>query len=206
MEEVNPKNEAKDGTARGRNSIFTEEAAVSILEKVASGQYGMREICASENIAVSTLYHWLKQPTLLEFSKRFKEAQKRNRLSMADMAQSGLAKLCDIYEYDEETIEYKSMPVIIEYPDGRKETQYKPQIVGKKVTRKKIMPTIRAIEFVKTNIEPHLWKNMRNVDHTTGGKTLNDYSGKSTEELMARAKALQILEANEASDLEDDDD
>lgn len=51
--------------------------------------------------------------------------------------------------------------------------------------------------FWLKNRQPEMWRDKKEVDHTTKGESLHDLKGKSTEELLKRAEAVRKLSDNE---------
>ena len=82
------------------------------------------------------------------------------------MARSGLAKLLDVFEYEEEHIEYVDDP----------KNPGHPKIKSKKIISKKIMPNPTAVIFALTNRDPANFKHLQHIDHTSDGERVTGFN------------------------------
>lgn len=167
---------------------YSKEIVERICELKALGDHKVVDICKQVGINPDTYYEWKKSHP--DFSEALKEADNQRLEAFRDMARSGLAKLLNGHEYDEETTVYVS---------GVNEAgQVVPTIKERKVVKKKVMPNSTAVIFALTNQDPSNFKHVNHIDHTSKGNPVFDYSGMTTEELLARGKALkQIKEKGE---------
>jgi len=139
---------------------YTIEKAKQIAELLATGENKIIDICKQVGIAEPTYYEWKKsKPKFLEL---LKEAEVERVSSFKGMARSGLAKLIDVYEYEEEHIEYKVDAI------GNQ------VIRNRKLIKKRMMPNSAAVIFTLCNLDPENFKNIQkvDVDITTGGEQI----------------------------------
>ncbi|MES2733573.1 MAG: transposase [Bacteroidota bacterium] len=127
---------------------YSPEIVNRIVELLASGDYTINDVCKQVGINQDTFYDWKANKS--EFSEALKQAEKDRLLSFKRMARSGLAKIIDVFEYEE---------VTTEYIDGKdKEGNSKPKIKSRKVVKKFIMPNATAVIFALTNMDADNWK------------------------------------------------
>lgn len=131
---------------------YSKKLADRICELVATGDHTVEDVCKQVGISESIFYKWKSEK--LEFLESLKKAQDTRLDSFAKMAKSGLAKLLDIYEFEEVTTEW------VEGKDG------KPKIKFQKKVKKAIMPNAAAVIFTLTNRDPENWKNKQEVSGT----------------------------------------
>lgn len=159
---------------------YSEEIVTRICDLLATGDHKISDVCKQVGISEPTYYEWKESKP--KFLEALKEAEKKRLEAFKNMARSGLAKLLDVHEYDEETIEYIDNP----------KDPGKPKIKSKKIVRKKIMPNPTAVIFALTNQDSENFKHKQHVDHTTGGQKI-DLSVFTTDELIKRAEAVAKL-------------
>ena len=145
---------------------YSEKKADLICELVASGDYKIVDLCKKAGISHETYYAWKKSKP--EFSESLKRSEEQRLEVFKNMARSGLAKLLDVYEYEE---------IHTEYVDDPKNAG-KPKIKSKKIITKKIMPNPTAVIFALTNLDPANFKHLQHIDHTSKGEKVSpiDYS------------------------------
>ncbi len=141
---------------------YSEEIVKKICDLFSLGDHTVKDVCKQVNISKDTFYAWkIDKP---DFSDRLKKAEDERQEAFKTMARSGLAKLLDVYEYDEVTTE-----------DG---TDNRGKPVRKvKVTRKFIMPNATAVIFALTNRDPENYKHKQEI------KTDINFEGLSDEDL-----------------------
>jgi hypothetical protein len=84
----------------GRPTKYTKDLADKICLKIATSSQGLSSICEYEDIAVSTVFEWLKD------KKEFSEQYARAREAQADFLADEIIELADTYRKTE--IEYHS--------------------------------------------------------------------------------------------------
>lgn len=149
---------------------YSPEIVEKICELVATGDHRIIDVCKMVGIAEQTYYEW--KDSKPEFLESLKEAEKKRLEQFKNMARSGLAKLLDIYEYEEETTEYTDNP----------KEQGKPKIKSKKKTTKRIMPNPTAVIFALTNQDSDNFRHKHEVKHS--GDINVDIHRKSVDELF----------------------
>ena len=136
---------------------YSKQIVDKICELVASGDYKIVDVCKKTGIHHDTYYDWKANKP--EFSERLKKAEERRLEVFKNMARSGLAKLLDVFEYEEEHIEYGN-----------------DSIKSRKVIKKKIMPNPAAVIFALCNLDPENFKNIQRVDHTSKGEQVTGFN------------------------------
>ncbi|OUJ65901.1 terminase small subunit-like protein, partial [Hymenobacter crusticola] len=122
---------------------YSPEIVETICHKLATGDHRISDVCQQVGITEQTFYRWKEEKS--EFSEALKKAEQDRLAAFATMARSGLAKLLDVYEYEEVTTEYTDQ-------GGE------PVIKSRKVTTKRVMPNATAVIFALKNREPEEWK------------------------------------------------
>lgn len=177
---------------------YTEELAQEIAQELATGKHTLKEVIKAKDLHHSTHYDWMEKKP--EYSDLIKAALKNRRKNLAERAASGLYKLVDSHEYEEEETTYDLVEVKTEKPNGDVIITQELKPVSKKIKKKVHAPNMAAIAFVKTNVEPENWKHVQHIDHTTKGESIiDDTTGMTTEELIERAKAIERFEKAKAS-------
>lgn len=134
----------------GRRTKYSKKLVNEICEELSTGKNSVADVCLKLGITTSTFYHW--KSTKSEFSDAIERAEAARREAFKEMANSGLAKLLDVHEYEEVTTEYEN------------DKKGKPIIKSQKRIKKKIMPHPTAVIFALTNREPNSWKNRQNIE------------------------------------------
>lgn len=169
---------------------YSEKIAQQIFDLIAKGEHTDRDVCLQVGITPQTFIEW--KNTKADFAELIEEAYVERQAAFAKMARSGLAKLIDVYEYEEVTTEALT--------DSRGRTRI---IRNAKTVTKKIMPNVNAVIFALTNAEPERFKNLQSlkVDHTTKGDKINqgiDLSKLSFDELTTLEKLIQSSHSDNA--------
>lgn len=164
---------------------YIPEVVDKICDLLSSGDYTIKDVCRQVGINEDTYHTWKKEKP--DFSEAIKKAEIARLDSFAKMAKSGLAKLLDVYEYEEVTTEY----VDSKGKDDNGNEVSKPKIKSRKVVKKFIMPNPTAVIFALKNRDPDNWADKQEVDVKTNGESLNkkaDLSKLTDEELRVRAE------------------
>jgi len=133
---------------------YTPDIVEAICQKLATGDHRIADVCQQVGISEQTFYRWKEEKG--EFCEALKKAETDRLAAFVVMARSGLAKLLDVYEYEETTTEYI---------DGKdKNGNSVPKIKSRKVTKKRIMPNATAVIFALKNREPEEWKDKRELE------------------------------------------
>lgn len=133
---------------------YSKEKAKEIADLVASGDYRIVDLCKKAGIHHETYYEW--QRSKPEFSELIKKAEAERIESFKNMARSGLAKMLDVFEYEEEHIEYVDDPLNPGHP----------KIKSKKILKKIMMPNPTAVIFALCNRDPENFKNIQHINHS----------------------------------------
>lgn len=136
---------------------YNEEIVNKICNLLATGDHRIIDVCKQVGISETTFYEWKESKK--EFSEALKKAEEQRLSQFKDMARSGLAKILDVYEYEEVHTEYKT---------DDKGAQV---IKSKKVVTKKVMPNSTAVIFALCNRDSENFKNIQkvNMDVTSKG-------------------------------------
>lgn len=140
---------------------YSKALVKEICEELATGKHTIADTCIKVGISEATFHHW--RNTKLEFSEALKGAEYKRLESFKNMALSGLAKILDVYEYEEVHTDYEN------------DKTGKPKVKGQKRVKKFTMPNTAAIIFTLTNRDSQDWQNKQNVDHTSNGKGFLDF-------------------------------
>ena len=143
---------------------YSKQIVDKICELIASGDYRIVDVCKKTGIHHDTYYDWKANKP--EFSERLKKAEEERLEAFKSMARSGLAKLLDVFEYEEEQIEYVDDP----------KDSGKTKIKSRKVTKKFIMPNPTAVIFALTNRDPASFKHLKYIDHTSEGERITGFN------------------------------
>lgn len=147
---------------------YSAKRAKRICELIADGKHLIDDACEMAGISRATYYHWKK--TNSEFLDMIQEAEEIRFGVIGERAISGLYKLVEIYEYDEIKTDYE--PAKLGKDDKPGEAP-KPVIAGRTITKKKIMPTFKAIEYALNNIRSDKFRTRNQMDHTNNGDSFN---------------------------------
>jgi len=140
---------------------YTKKLVKQICDELSTGKHTIADTCKKVGISETQFYVWKKNKP--EFAEALKAIEEQRILAFKDMAVSGLAKLLDVFEYEE---------VHTDYVDDK---EGKPKIKSQKRVKKFTMPNPAAVIFTLTNRDPTNWQNRQNVDHTSNGKGFLDY-------------------------------
>lgn len=122
---------------------YSPEIVKQICELVATGDHIIKDICKQVGISEAIYYVWKEEK--LEFLELLKKAEAERLQAFKNMARSGLAKLLDVYEFEEVTTEFIDQ-------------KGKPKVKSRKVTKKVIMPNATAVIFALTNQDSENFK------------------------------------------------
>lgn len=164
---------------------YSEKIVKEICDLLATGEHRIVDVCKQVGISEAIYYKW--KETKVEFLEALKEAEKKRLSEFKHMARSGLAKLLDVYEYEEEHTEYKT--------NKEGETL----ISSKKVIKKRVMPNSTAVIFALCNRDPENFKNIQKVDITSKG----DKVGQSIDLSKLDDETLRKLQKAKAYDIRD---
>ena len=129
---------------------YSKEIVDKICNLLATGEHRIVDVCKQVGISTTIFYDW--KDSKVEFSDALKDAEEQRLSQFKDMARSGLAKLLDVYEYEEETTEYSLDPIGNE------------QVKSRKVIKKRTMPNSAAVIFALCNRDSENFKNIQKVD------------------------------------------
>ena len=139
---------------------YSEKIVDKICELVATGDNRIIDICKRVGISEPTFYEWKNsKPKFLESLKKAEESRLE---AFKYMARSGLAKLLDVFEYDElhtEHTHFKGVP-----------------ITNIKTITKKVMPNPTAVIFALTNRDSANFKHLQHIDHTSDGEKVTGFN------------------------------
>jgi transposase-like protein len=133
---------------------YSATLTARICAILSTGEHTIADVCQQVGISEAVFYHWKAEK--VEFLESLKKAEQTRLAAFATMARSGLAKLLDVYEVEEEALEY------VDNGKGQ------PKIKSRKVTRRTIMPNPTAILFTLKNREPAQWQDKQ--QHELTGK------------------------------------
>jgi len=139
---------------------YSKKTGKLFCDLLGSGKWNLDDVCEQVGISKQTYYNWKSNPKF-DFLDILEAAEEKRMDSLKEKAMSGLAKLIDVYEYDEVKREFE--------PDAS--GKLKP--VKTITTKKRVMPSQTAINFVLTNQDAKRWKNRNNVDHTNNGDSFD---------------------------------
>lgn len=143
---------------------YSQAIEDKIIELYESGNHKIQQICEAVGISRDTWYKW--KDANEGFKNRLEECEPKRLDNIKDLARSGLAKLLDVFEYEEESIEYIADPA----------NPSKPKIKSKKITTKKVMPNPTAVIFALTNQDSDNFRHKQHVDHTSNGKEITGFN------------------------------
>lgn len=129
---------------------YSKEIVDKICNLLATGEHRIVDVCKQVGISEPTFYEWKESKP--KFLEALKGAEQQRLSQFKYMARSGLAKLLDVYEYEEETTEYSSDPIGNE------------QVKSRKVVKKRTMPNSAAVIFALCNRDSENFKNIQKVD------------------------------------------
>lgn len=133
---------------------YSKEIEDKIIELYESGDHTIQQICAAVGISRECWYKWKDMQD--GFKERLESCEPKRLEKIKELARSGLAKLLDTYEYDEETTEYIDDPI----------NPGTPIIKSKKVTTKRVMPNPTAVIFALTNQDSENFKHKQEIQHS----------------------------------------
>lgn len=143
------------------NVKYSKAIAKKFCDLVASGKFTIEDCCSQCGFVKQTFYNWKEK--YLDFLDLYEEAEIQRMDAIKEMAISGLAKIVDVFEYEEVKQE-----TIIEKDEKGNLKQIPTKIIR---TKKRVMPNQAAINFVLTNQDAIRWKNRNSVDHTNNGES-----------------------------------
>lgn len=140
---------------------YSKSLVKMICDELSTGNHTIADTCKKVGVSESQFYDWKKNKA--EFSEALKRIEELRLLAFKDMAKSGLAKLLDVFEYEEVSTDYEN------------DKTGKPKVKAQKRVKKFIMPNPTAVIFTLTNQDPTNWKHRQNVDVTSNGKGFFDF-------------------------------
>jgi hypothetical protein len=162
--------------------------ARKIAECFASGEHTVADVCKQCDVSETSFYDW--KATKPEFSEMLKKADEQRLAALGRMARSGLAKLLDVYEFEETTTEFGL------------DKEGKPRQKSRKVTKKQIMPNAAAIIYTLNNRAPEDWQQRKHVELSgkvdTGRPDLSSLSDEELAQYMALAAKTRPAAPNES--------
>lgn len=132
------------------NGKYGKEITDKICKLFETDSYTAREVCEICNITETTYYEWIN--TKSEFSESIKRAKEVYLNKRLKECEKSLNKLVEGYEYEEVTIEYKTV--------GESDSP----VQNKKVVKKHVAPNLGAIIHYQTNKDPENWKNRQSTE------------------------------------------
>lgn len=129
---------------------YSKDLVERICAEFASGEHSVADVCKKVGLAESTFYKWKEEKS--EFSESLKKADALRLSSFKQMARSGLAKMLDVYEYDEMSRSYSV------------DKHGKRRIKFEKATRKKVMPNPTAVIFALKNLDAENFKEKQEIE------------------------------------------
>ena len=177
-------------------SSYSTEIVNRIIKDFEGGKFKIADICKRNGISKPTFYQWQKDKP--NFLNLINKAKIKRLDAFNDMADSGLATLLQVFEYEEVKREYINKPYEKTLPDGTTKTAFKKELSKVTKIKKVYMPNPTMIIFAKTNLDKANYKHSSHVDHTTGGEKLEpskqiDFKGlkeDTIEELMKERRKL----------------
>jgi ACT domain-containing protein len=118
---------------------YSKDLVERICAEFAAGEHSVADVCKKVGLAESTFYKWKEEKS--EFSESLKKADELRLSAFKNLARSGLAKLLDVYEYDEMSRSYSV---------DKKGTR---RVKFEKATRRKVMPSATAVIFALKNLD-----------------------------------------------------
>lgn len=172
---------------------YTEEMVKAIVELKETTDHTTENICKTVGIHKDTYYDWLK--TKPDFSDAIKAADAKRLETMKQLAREMAFKKLTGYTVEEEKVEQERKLVEVE-EGGVKKSVYRPVVKSITKTKKHITGSDTLIMYLLNNTDKDNFKHASHVDHTSkGGKVAGfDFTGMSTEDIVARAKAVEQLE------------
>lgn len=173
-----------------RNRKITPEIIPDIVEDYASGEMRIIDICKKYDIGESTWYDNLNPQSDQynpEFSEAIKKADKNRMDNLADLAETGMKKLLQGYEYEEIT-------TVIDPNAGKDENKIKEV----KRTKKQVKPDKTIIMFVATNRRPKKWKHRSQIG-------IENVGDKPLKVLNVSKEDLENMDASSLVDLLEDE-
>lgn len=175
MEPTTEKKKQKRGG--GRKSKYNKKITAKIFDLIASGQHTILKMCQIVGITQETYFQWKKHKP--EFSELIEKAEEACLDSFKVMAKSGLAKLLDVYEYEETTVEYENF-------------RGQPRIKGQKTVTKKIMPNPTAVIFTLTNTDPQRFR--RQIPFGTEAREETEVTLPQLQQILEKQGAQSLLQ------------
>jgi transposase-like protein len=83
---------------------YTKDLVERICAEFATGEHSVADVCRKVGLTESTFYKWKAEKS--EFSEALKKAEELRLSAFKQMARSGLAKMLDVYDYDEMSRSY----------------------------------------------------------------------------------------------------
>lgn len=150
----NSKEDNPEAPKKGRPPKFSKSYIEKALKLSLLGATD-KEMADFFDVAESTLNLWKLK------NKAFSESIKKGKREADANVAERLYKRAIGYQYQEEKNEYEN-------------GDEKP--VRKSITVKTLAPDPTAQIFWLKNRQPELWRDTKNIDHTTGGKPIREYT------------------------------
>lgn len=138
---------------------YSKDLVQRICELFATGEHSVASVCEQVGLAESTFYKWKEEKS--EFSESLKKADVLRLSAFKNMARSGLAKMLDVYEYDEMSRSYSVDK------NGKRRVKFE------KATRRKVMPNATAVIFTLKNLDPENFKEKQEIENHNKVEVLN---------------------------------
>jgi ACT domain-containing protein len=129
---------------------YSKDLVERICTLFATGEHSVADVCKQVGLAESTFYKWKEEKS--EFSESLKKAEDLRLSAFKRMARSGLAKMLDVYDYDEMSRSYS-----VDKKGNRR-------IRFEKATRRKVMPNATAVIFALKNLDPENFKEKQEIE------------------------------------------
>lgn len=130
---------------------YTKDLVERICAEFATGEHSVADVCKKVGLAESTFYKWKEEKS--EFSESLKKAEELRLSAFKRMARSGLAKMLDVYDYDEMSRSYS-----VDKKGNRR-------VRFEKATRRQVMPNATAVIFALKNLDAENFKEKQEVEN-----------------------------------------
>jgi 3-dehydroquinate synthetase len=174
------------------------KSKLPLIEQLAEEEKTDKEIRAHLNIGHNTWHLWLKDKTKQELKDALSNGRAKSIGFKVKTTEDSLYKLANGYEYEEEDITYKIVPVKVD--QNGVVVEMKQTIMNKVTHKKKMPPSAFAIKMLLANRAPEKWmeksKLTVNTQDVTKIQKLNDESeevydfSNLTDEELLRYKEL----------------
>jgi hypothetical protein len=131
------------------------KSKLPLIEQLAEEEKTDKEIRAHLNIGHNTWHLWLKDPDKQELKDALSKGRAKSIGYKVKTTEDSLYKLANGYEYEEEDISYKIVPIKVD--QNGVVVEMKQTIMNKVVHKKKMPPSAFAIKMLLANRAPDKW-------------------------------------------------